>query len=336
MPRKKSDTPTPLTPPAPDLSETGETAAAPQPLLALTEPPTLLLLDPYEIQASEELNTRRFQTSAESIRSLASSMLLDGVQEPIGVTLMPDSTYLLRFGWRRWQAACLINEEQLGMGIIDGPFKLPAIVKPYAHPPKRQPHPDLVSGIVENAQRAELGPVDQAYAIQLLAGTGMSQRSIAQKMNISQPLVASRLRLLDLPATMQRQVNSGAVPVEVALRVLEQPAGPRREASAEAAQELVAPATLEVSDKNVGSDQTMIASDTNVSNKPTQTKEEKPVRSKTAKQMIVELEGYAAPEKGGRTPAQTWVLTKLIPWISKSSRPFKAAMEGLEKLNRGK
>lgn len=295
-------------------------------------PPELLLLHPHDIQAPEELNTRRFQTSRESILSLAFSLLSEGQKQPVGVTLMPDSTYLLRWGWRRWQAACLINDEQLGMGFIEGPYELLAIVNPYTPQAKHQPSPELLDGIVENAQRAELGPVDQAYAIQQLAGTGMSQRNIAQKINLSLGLVSQRLRLLQLPASVQRGVNSGEISVDMALRTLDQPEGPRRDAAIESVRELFPPSPSPISDKDVGSVQSLNASDTGVLNKTIQPKEDKQPKSKTAKQMIVELEGYATPEEGDRTPAQTWVLTKLIPWIRRSGRPFRAAMEGLERL----
>lgn len=333
MPRKKNDT-TPL--PAPDPHGLVETETPPALPPAPNEPPELLLLDPYEIAAPEELNTRRFQTSRDSLLSLAVSMLSEGLQEPIGVTRMPDSTYLLRFGWRRWAAACMIIEEQLGMGILDGPYKLLAIVKPYTSPVKRQPPLEMLAGIAENFQRAEPGPVDQAYACKLLAATGMSHRNIAQKMNIDHTTVSRRLRLLDLPASTQRQVNAGEIPAEVAIRVLDQPEGAQREAAARAAEETTESAHGGVSDVDVRSGASCTNSGTDVSNKPTQTKEEKQVRSKTAKQMIVELEGYATPEEGPRTKAQTWVLTKLIPWIKRSGRPFRVAMEGLEGMAKGK
>lgn len=135
MPRKQP-APLPDSPPAPALPQQGEPPT-----------PTLLLLNPSEIQAPEELNTRRFQTTHESIASLAHSLLHDGQQQPIGVTQLPDSTYVLKFGWRRWQAASLINDTDPGGNHT--PFLLQALVTQSYPPPKGSPSPDLIAGIVD-------------------------------------------------------------------------------------------------------------------------------------------------------------------------------------------
>lgn len=344
MPRKPVSTPTsapapapiPAAAPAPDEPISTPTAGLSFAPVTTPGPPLLLLLDPYEIEAPDELNTRRFQTSRDSILSLAHSILSDGQQVPVGVTQLPDSRYLLKYGWRRWQAACLIIEENLWQDVLSEPPKLLALVTPSTHPPKGQPHPDLVAGIVENAQRENLGPVDQAYAIKLLADSGMSQRRIAAHLNIHQPQVSNRLRLLELPAETQRLVNSGHISIDVALSALSQPTPASRDAAIEVAQQVAAPSVD--SDTDVRSDKTFIASDTEVLNEPAREEPEKRVNAKTAKKMLAELYQYATPDdydpKKGRTAAQMWVLTKLVPWINKTGRSFQSAMTALEKLNK--
>ena len=303
---------------------------------------TLLLLHPYEIQAPEELNTRRFQTSRESILNLALSMLHDGQQEPVRVIQLPDSTYTLVFGFRRHQAACLINSEDLGGSQI--PFRLQAILSPPS-PRPNTPHPDLVASIVENTQRENLGPVDQAYACKLLAGHGMKQREIGYMLNLDRSLVSKRLRLLDLPADLQRQVNSGLVPIDTALLTLSPPAPlpalPPPSAQLAMDDLMEDRAAGIISDKDVPNliCENFTNTDSDILNQDSQPKTEKVPRSKTAKQMIGELTGYATPDdynnSVGRTPAQKWILGRLIPWIAKSNRPFQKAMEELEKLVKG-
>lgn len=346
MPRKPVSTPTsePIPTPVPTaVSAPDEPISTPTAGLSFAPittpgPPLLLLLDPYEIEAPDELNTRRFQTSRDSILSLAQSILSDGQQVPVGVTQLPDSRYLLKYGWRRWQAACLIIEESLWQDVLSEPPKLLALVTPSTHPLKGQPHPDLIAGIVENAQRENLGPVDQAYAIKLLADSGMRQRAIAAHLGLNQTQVSTRLRLLELPAETQRLVNSGHISIDVALSALSQPAGPRRDAAIEVAQSIPTPAPSVDSDTDVRIDSNCINADTEVLNEPAREEPEKRVNSKTAKKMLAELYEYATPDdydpKKGRTPAQMWVLTKLVPWINKTGKSFQSAMTALEKLNK--
>jgi ParB-like chromosome segregation protein Spo0J len=295
--------------------------------------PTLLRLSPYEIQAPEELNTRRFQTPRDSILSLARSLIEDGQQEPVGVIQLPDSTYLLKYGWRRWQAACLILEEGLDRDHISEPFTLLALVSPSTPPGKGTPSPDLIAGIIENTQREQLGPVDQAYAIKLLSDSGVRQRHIAQRMNISQSLVPLRLRLLDLPTDMQRQVNAGTMSADEALRSLD-PLPPPRVSARQG------DAASAISDTDVRIDQTLINTDSNVLNQDSPAEAFKPNKPKTVKQIVEELHQYATPEgydpKRGRTAAQAWVLTKLIAWINTGKRGFGPAMEALERMNLNK
>jgi ParB-like chromosome segregation protein Spo0J len=166
------------------------------------------LLDPYEIQAPLELNTRRFQTTRESIVSLAISMLEDGQQEPVMVRRTPDGANYLVWGFRRWQAAVLIGDEHLS----ETPYKLQAIVVPSCTPAGEvvtlgTDVAGLVAGVVENTQRVGLGPLDEAYAIQRMKAAGMNQAAIARKMAVSQATVTQRLKLLDLPVVVQKRVN---------------------------------------------------------------------------------------------------------------------------------
>jgi len=169
--------------------------------------------------------------------------------------------------------------------------------------------------VVGNTERVGLGPIDEAYAIQRLAETHMRQVDIARKMGINQSEVSRRLRLLELPADIQRKVNQGEIAVDLALLSLAQPEGAKRDAAIRA---LVPTA---ISDTDVRVDENFINADGQVRNsqggdgeaKPERRVADKAAKPRTVKQMRVELEAYATPEEGERTKAQVWLLTKLIP-----------------------
>lgn len=319
----------------PDLAEGLELAQAPYsqedqaqnqaaervPVQQAQQAQQVVLLDPYEIQAPVELNTRRFQTSRESIVSLAMSMLEDGQQEPVKVTQASGGGYHLIFGFRRWQAAVMLNEEKLS----ETPFRLQAIVVPLAETEATVSWMGLVAGVVENTQRVGLGPLDEAYAIQQMKAAGMNQAAIARKMGVSQATVTQRLKLLELPVMAQKRVNRGETPLESALVALDQPKGGERDAAVKALAEK--PATEGRSRKPVeeaGEGETVEGDSGQVV---------KLIRPKTAKKMLAELEEYATPDGDGeRTKAQVWLLTKLIPWVRNPKRKFQKVMEALEGL----
>jgi ParB family chromosome partitioning protein len=286
-----------------------------------------MLLDPSEIEAPVELNTRRYQTSKESIVSLAMSMLDDGQQEPVKVYRMPGGGYQLVFGFRRWQAAVLINEERLS----PEPFRLQAIVVPVEAPAGTvvalgTDLSGLVAGVVENTQRVGLGPLDEAYAIQRMKEDGsMNQATIARKMGVSQATITQRLKLLDLPAMTQKRINRGEVPVEAALLALgvEDEEG-RKAAVRELAVRPTGRAKTTPAEEE-GEEGDVVEGDSG--------EVVKLVRPKTAKKMLAELEEYATPaDDTERTKAQVWLLTKLIPWVKNPKRKFQRVMEALEEL----
>lgn len=278
-------------------------------------------LGPHEIQAPSDSNSRRFQTSRDSLVGLAMSMLEDGQQQPVKVALMPDGTYALMFGFRRWQAACMINEEKLS----EKPFMLQAIVVPHM----AESH--LISGVIENAQREAPGLVDQAYAIQrMMSETNLRQTAIARKLGITQSMVSKRLRLLELPVAMQKKVNRGEVPADLAIQALALPEGEERDAAVMALAEKPEPEKKAKKRKAKGDAGVEDAAE--VEEQPERAAA-KIVRPKTSKQLLAELEEYATPEDDAeRTKAQTWVMTRLIPWIKKPTKKFRVAMEALEEI----
>ena len=292
--------------------------------------PQVVLLDPYEIQAPVERNTRRFQTTRESIVGLAMSMLEDGQQEPVKVVFLQGGGYQLIWGYRRWQAAVLINEEKLS----EVTFKLQAVLEPIFGPDSKTLEANLaagvVSGIVENAQRVGLGPLDEAYAIQQLKAAGMSQAAISRKMGVSQATVTQRLKLLELPVMAQKRINTGEQSVISALIALDLPKGEERDMAVKALDRQVV--TLGLRKKPAEDAAEDAVEGETVEGDSGQVV--KVVRPRTGKKMLAELEEYATPDGDGeRTKAQVWLLTKLIPWVRNPKRKFQKVMEALEDLH---
>lgn len=98
-------------------------------------------------------------------------------------------------GERRWRAA-----QRAGLTTI------PAVVRGTSG------ESTLVEALVENLQREDLTPLEEAHAYrQLLENTGMSQEEIADRVGKSRPAISNTLRLLQLPGSIQTMVDAGSI-----------------------------------------------------------------------------------------------------------------------------
>lgn len=145
-----------------------------------------------EIQPNPDQPRSRFDD--ESLAELAASLKEVGVLQPIVVT-RGEAGYVLIAGERRWRAA-----KRAGIETI------PAVVRGTAG------DTTLVEALVENVQRRDLTPLEEAHAYkQLLEDYGMSQEQVADRVGKSRPTVSNTLRLLQLPGPIQTMVDSGAL-----------------------------------------------------------------------------------------------------------------------------
>ena len=145
-----------------------------------------------EIQPNPDQPRSRFDD--ESLAELAASLKEVGVLQPIVVTPGEDG-YVLIAGERRWRAA-----KRAGLESI------PAVVRGAAG------DTTLVEALVENVQRRDLTPLEEAHAYkQLLEDYGMTQDQVADRVGKSRPAVSNTLRLLQLPGPIQTMVDSGAL-----------------------------------------------------------------------------------------------------------------------------
>lgn len=131
----------------------------------------------------------------EALAELAASITEVGVLQPIVVSRDEDGALYLIAGERRWRAA-----RKAGLVTI------PAVVRGATG------RTTLVEALVENVQRQDLTPLEEAHAYkQLLENTGMSQEQVAERVGKSRPAVSNTLRLLQLPGTVQRMIDNGAL-----------------------------------------------------------------------------------------------------------------------------
>ncbi len=128
------------------------------------------------------------------LETLAASIKEHGVLQPILVTETLDG-YQLVAGERRLRASQLAGLE-----------RIPAIVRQLAD------REQLELALVENLQREDLGPMEEATAFRsLLNDFGMSQEEIATRVGRARSTVANTLRLLDLDPKVQSAVAAGEI-----------------------------------------------------------------------------------------------------------------------------
>lgn len=150
----------------------------------------LLQVPVDEIEASPDQPRSRFDDA--SLDELSASIREVGILQPIVVTAT-DTGYTLIAGERRWRAA-----KRAGLGTI------PAVARGVSG------DSTLVESLIENVQRQDLTPLEEAHAYrQLLVNYGMTQDQVADRVGKSRPAVSNTLRLLQLPGPVQTMVDAG-------------------------------------------------------------------------------------------------------------------------------
>jgi ParB family chromosome partitioning protein len=128
------------------------------------------------------------------LEALAASIKEHGVLQPILVTETLDG-YQLVAGERRFRASQLAGLE-----------RIPAIVRQIAD------REQLELALVENLQREDLGPMEEAHAFRsLIDDFGMSQDDVATRVGRARSTVANTIRLLDLDVRVQSAVAEGSI-----------------------------------------------------------------------------------------------------------------------------
>lgn len=131
--------------------------------------------------------------SDEKLAELAASIKEHGVVQPIVVRPVKPGEYELVAGERRWRAC-----KKIGLKTI------PAVIKDVTEREKAE------IALIENIQRENLNPVEEAVAYKtLMEEYGLTQEELSSRVGKSRPFIANTVRLLNLPAEVLAMVSDG-------------------------------------------------------------------------------------------------------------------------------
>jgi ParB family chromosome partitioning protein len=181
---------------------------------------SLVEIDPAQVDPNPEQPRRDFDDDA--LVALGESIRTHGLLHPI-VVERSGQRYQLVAGERRLRAVR-----------VAGLSRVPAIVRPAAESARQS----LEAALTENLLRADLSAIEEATAYSRLADTfGLSHEAIALRLGRSRPAVSNTIRLLALPAPVQRAVVDGGITAGHARALLGLPDAMRQESMARQAEE---------------------------------------------------------------------------------------------------
>src|ERR671912_696480 len=143
------------------------------------------LIDPNNLQPRTRFDEAQLEELAQSIKA-------NGIVQPVLVRRIGGERYQLVAGERRWRAA-----QRAGL------HRVPCVVKEI--PEDKM----LELALIENIQRQELNAIEEAHAYKRLIETlGLTQEMVAQRVGRDRTFITNYLRLLRLPADIQRMVEA--------------------------------------------------------------------------------------------------------------------------------
>ena len=148
-----------------------------------------------EIEPRKDQPRKTF--SQESLAQLADSVGQFGVLQPIIVreSALLAGTYEIIAGERRWRAAKMAGLSEIPAVVLDGDDLKAAQV-----------------AVIENVQREDLNPVEEAFAYNaLIENFGLTQDQVSKQVGKSRPAVTNALRLLDLPDEVLELLRNGSL-----------------------------------------------------------------------------------------------------------------------------
>ena len=129
----------------------------------------------------------------EALKELSDSIAMHGVIQPLLVRPLSDGGYQLIAGERRWRASRMA-----------GLTEVPVFIK------EMTDREAMEFALIENLQREDLNPIEEAEGFKLLMDTySLTQGEAAERVGKSRPAVANALRLLTLPAKVLDMVKEG-------------------------------------------------------------------------------------------------------------------------------
>ena len=144
-----------------------------------------------QVQPGLNQPRKRFEDGA--LQDLADSVRVHGIIQPLTVRRLSSGYYQIIAGERRWRAAKLAGLTEVPAVIIEA---------------DEQKVMEL--GLIENLQREDLNPVEEAKGYEVLMNEhGLTQEEAAQRVGKSRPVVANAVRLLDLPDPVLQLLEEG-------------------------------------------------------------------------------------------------------------------------------
>jgi ParB family transcriptional regulator, chromosome partitioning protein len=152
----------------------------------LEAPEALREIDIDRILPNSHQPRKNFDEDA--LNELADSIREHGVVQPVVVRPLEDGFFQLIAGERRWRAS-----QRAGL------HRIPAVVR------EADEHAALEVALIENLQREDLNPIEEAQAYErLISDFGLTQEEVARRVGKNRTTVANMLRLLRLPAEVQQ------------------------------------------------------------------------------------------------------------------------------------
>lgn len=160
------------------------------------------LLPIYKVEPNPDQPRHDFDE--EELQALSESISVHGVIQPLTVREMPNGYYQIIAGERRWRAARMANISDVPVIVVEADDKKA-----------------MELALIENLQRQDLNPVEEALGYQsLIEEYGLTQEEAASRVGKSRPAVANALRLLGLCPEVLDMLKSGAISAGHARAVL--------------------------------------------------------------------------------------------------------------------
>lgn len=152
---------------------------------------------PYQLLPIYKVEPNRAQPrqdfDEEELEALAESISQHGIIQPLTVRQLESGYYQIIAGERRWRAARMANLTEVPAVVIEADDKKA-----------------MELALIENLQRQDLNPVEEALGYQsLMSDYGLTQEETAQRVGKSRSAVANSLRLLNLSGEILEKVRSG-------------------------------------------------------------------------------------------------------------------------------
>ncbi len=178
---------------APVLEEENNLAVEPTPVKEeINDSDRVVYIDINEIKPNPDQPRKHFD--AARLEELANSIQENGVIQPL-VVQKKENCYELVAGERRWRASRLA-----------GLKKVPCLIREFD---EKQ---NLIVAIIENMQREDLDPMEEANGIQqMIHKFGFTQEQVSESLGKSRAYIANSVRLLKLPEEIQKMIRSGKI-----------------------------------------------------------------------------------------------------------------------------